>query len=113
MHELSLIREVMGILEKSALENNIDSIKKVRLVVGKLVAALPESMEFCFYALARAPLFAEARLEIEETDILGRCRSCGKEFLIAELHFYCSCCGSPAVEVIAGNEFYVDYFEGD
>ncbi|MFZ5651850.1 MAG: hydrogenase maturation nickel metallochaperone HypA [Bacillota bacterium] len=113
MHELSLIREVMGILEKSARENGIGSIEKVRLVVGKLVAALPGSMEFCFYALAKDPLFVDARLEIEETDIRGRCQSCGKEFLIAGLQFHCSCCGSPAVEVIAGDEFYVDYFEGD
>lgn len=113
MHELSLTREVMRILEKSARENNIGHIKVVRLVVGKLAAALPDSMRFCFDILAKGPPFGDTRLEIVETDVRGRCESCGREFVIDDLRFLCSLCGSPAVEVVAGNELYVDYYEGD
>ena len=113
MHELSLIQEVMLVLKKSAAENNISSIKSVSLVVGKLAAALPDSMQFCFELLAKDPPFINTRLEIVETDIRGRCKLCGKEFLIDENRFSCSICGSPAVEVIAGNELYVDFYEGE
>lgn len=113
MHELSLIREVMGILEKSALENNIGSIKTVRLVVGKLVAALPDSMMFCFEALAKEPPFVNTRLEIEETEIRGKCSLCGHEFIIDNFNFNCASCASSSVEVVSGNEFYVAYYEGD
>ncbi|MCL6639537.1 MAG: hydrogenase maturation nickel metallochaperone HypA [Firmicutes bacterium] len=113
MHEFSMVQEVMRVLKKSAAENNISRIKTVRLVVGKLAAVLPDSMQFCFEILAKEPPFVNTRLEIEEIDIRGRCRSCGKEFVIAGYRFNCACCGSPAVEVVAGNELYVDYYEGE
>lgn len=113
MHELSLIEEVIRVLRKSAAENNITNIKKVKLVVGKLVAALPDSIQFCFEVLAKEPPFSNTRLEIEETDICGRCKSCKRKFVINNNVFYCSFCGSPSVEIVAGNELYVDYYEGE
>lgn len=113
MHELSLTREVMRILAESAREAGIGRIKMVRLVVGRLAAVLPDSMRFCFDILAKDPPFGDTRLEIEETDVRGRCGSCGHEFVIGDLRFSCSLCGSPEVELVAGNELYVDYYEGD
>lgn len=113
MHELSLVQEVIRILEKSAAENNISNIKKIKIVVGKLVAVLPEAMQFCFNALAKEPPFVNARLEIEEIDTLGRCNGCGSEFIIDHNQFCCPGCGSPSINISAGNEFFVDYYEGE
>lgn len=113
MHELSMIQEILLVLKNSSEENNISSIKSVKLVVGKLVAVLPDSMQFCFDVLAKEPPFVNTRLEIEEIDIRVACKSCGKESVVADHRFYCIFCGSSTVEVVAGNEFYVDYYEGD
>lgn len=113
MHELSMVQEIMAVLKKSAVENNIGNIKKVKLVVGKLVAVLPDTMQFCFEILAKEPPFLNTGLEIEEIDICVKCDSCGRDSEVAGSWFYCSFCGSPMVEIVAGNEFYVDYYEGE
>lgn len=113
MHELSMIQEIMLILKKSAEENKISHIKTVGLVVGRLVAVLPDSMRFCFDVLAKEPPFVNTRLEIEEIDIRISCKSCGKDSVVDDNQFYCNLCGSTTVEVVAGNEFYVDYYEGE
>lgn len=113
MHEFSLIQEAMRLLEKSAAENNIRDIQKIKIVVGKLVAVLPDSMQFCFDALAKEPPFVNARLEIEEIEARGKCKDCGSEFVIDHYRFSCQDCGSLGVVTVSGNQFYVDYYEGE
>lgn len=115
MHELSLIEGVLGMVRDSAEQNNISTVNKVKLVVGKFSMALPDSLRFAFEALAGAEkLFQDAVLEIEEREITCQCLQCGQTFQLEEAYcFVCSGCGSGKVEIIAGRELYLDYYEGD
>jgi hydrogenase nickel incorporation protein HypA/HybF len=47
-----------------------------------------------------------AALEIEQPEGRGRCRTCGEEFVLADLILLCRC-GSADVEVVSGRELAV------
>jgi len=112
VHELALMEGVVRTLERTAEENGLKRITKVRLVVGKFTAALPDSLRFCFSLLTRDSLLEGAELEIEETEVIGKCRACAREFEV-EHSFRCPACGSQQVDIVQGRELYVDYIEGE
>jgi len=104
----------MNVIEKSAGENNIERIKKVRIVVGKLNAALPHALEFAFDILSgERMLFKNAHLEIERRDVRIKCESCGKEYSSDDLVLRCPACSSSKIHLISGDELYIDSYEGD
>ncbi|TBL80302.1 hydrogenase maturation nickel metallochaperone HypA [Paenibacillus thalictri] len=74
MHEVSLISEVIAIVSQAAAERELESIHKVKLVVGEHTAAMPDSLQFAFELLKDKPLADTAVLEIE--------RGQGEEFFI-------------------------------
>jgi len=115
MHELSLMESVMDIVRDSVAQNNITRVQKVKLVVGKLSMALPDSLQFAFEVISGTEiLFQGAALEIETKEILCQCKQCQQTFNVdREYHFRCLDCGSNQVEIIQGRELYLDYYEGD
>ncbi|MEW5762532.1 MAG: hydrogenase maturation nickel metallochaperone HypA [Bacillota bacterium] len=112
MHELGLIQAAMEEIERAARANHIARVVKIRLVVGKFTAALPDALQFAFQALSPGTIFEGATLEIEEVNIRLRCPSCGRETTAEDITYWCPACGARA-EVVGGKELYIDYFEGD
>lgn len=114
MHELSLMESVVDIVRQSAMENNIDRINKLRLVVGKLSMALPDSLQFAFQVLGQDEMFKNAELEIEEKEIICQCHGCQEHFTVKNnYNFICPHCGCNDVAIIEGRELYLDYYEGE
>ncbi|ADI01167.1 MAG TPA: hydrogenase maturation nickel metallochaperone HypA [Syntrophothermus lipocalidus] len=115
MHELALMEGIIAAVQESAAAHNITRITKIKIVVGKLTMALPESLSFAFDVLvADDDLWKDAKLEIEEKDVECRCRACGRCFGGLPLGvFSCPECGAASVEIIHGRELLVDYFEGE
>lgn len=114
MHEMSLMAGVIDTVRDRARENNICRVKKVKLVIGRLSQALPDSLQFAFSVFAAEDIFQGAVLEIEERDIVCRCPNCSNEFGVEDGHsFICPNCQGRQVDIVAGRELYIDYFEGD
>ncbi|MGS0764840.1 hydrogenase maturation nickel metallochaperone HypA/HybF [Syntrophomonas curvata] len=114
MHELSIIQGVVDAVRESAIEHGLARVNKVKLVVGKLTAALPESLCFAFEAVAVDEMFKDATLEIEERELCCICTCCQSRFQVNEdYNFICPQCGHGQADIITGRELYIDYFEGD
>lgn len=115
MHELSLMQSVVELVKSSAVQNNIVRVNKVKLVVGRMSMALPDSLRFAFEAIAATEnLLKGAVLEIEATDILCECQDCRIITRIDDgCSFICSNCASTTLEIIQGRELHLDYYEGD
>lgn len=112
MHEVSLMENVLRAVAESAAQNQIQKVTKIKLVVGKLTAALPDALSFAFTVLKEGTIFAGAELEIEEKEIKLYCRTCKKEFACQEW-FICPSCAGNQTEVRQGRELYIDYYEGN
>ncbi len=115
MHELSVMSGIIEMVAKSAEENNIAKIRKLRLIVGQMSNAIPDALQMGFDMLKEEGPFAEdAILEIEFVKTKVKCHECGHEFQPESGYvFTCSQCKSMQTEIVEGEQLYVDYYEGD
>ncbi|SFH28037.1 hydrogenase nickel incorporation protein HypA/HybF [Desulfotomaculum arcticum] len=113
MHEFSLISALMETVLESAEQNRISKVTRVKLIVGEFHGALPEVLSFAFEALAADTVCSSAELDMEIKKGLLRCTHCGHEFSNAFFINRCPVCGARDVDILAGRELHIDYYEGE
>jgi hydrogenase nickel incorporation protein HypA/HybF len=114
MHELSLMQNVIEIVRQDALNHNINRVDKLKLVVGSLTTALPDSLQFAFKVLGQDEMFNQAVLEIEEKPVVYYCRHCQQKFPVKNDYcFVCPVCGGSEADIVEGRELYVEFYEGE
>ena len=111
MHEMSLAENVLQIIEDAARTRDFQRVRTVVLEIGALSAVEPEAMRFCFDAVTRGSIVEGAQLEIIETPGAGRCTACGMTVALQEQYGLCPECGSPRIEIVAGNRMRVKDLE--
>lgn len=115
MHEMSLATSLLAILQDEVGKRNIIKITRIKVVVGEMVNLAPQAFRFAFSSIAVDTPAADAELEIDVRPIKARCYECGETFLVVGYVFCCPCCNSSQLDIISGNELYIDSFiaEGD
>lgn len=115
MHELSLMDGVLTAVRESAEQHRISRVSRVKLVVGKLSMAMPDSLRFAFEVLqSQDEMFKESILEIEQKEVECECKACHDRFVVgSDYKFLCPQCGEGEVEIVAGRELFIDSFEGE
>ncbi len=107
MHEMSLAESVLQIIRESARAQNFRRVRCVVLEIGKLSAVEPDAMRFCFDSVMRGTLAEGADLQIVETPGAGLCLACGATLAMQEQYGLCPDCGSPRLQITAGNQMRV------
>jgi hydrogenase nickel incorporation protein HypA/HybF len=103
MHELAITQ---GVVDAVTERTGSRPVASVRLRVGRLAGVVPEAMRFCFELVTAGTTLEGADLEFEQPEGRGRCRTCGRDLVLADLILLCDC-GSADVEVLAGRELAV------
>jgi hydrogenase nickel incorporation protein HypA/HybF len=112
MHEMSLTEGVVRILEDQAAAHGFTKVKTVWLEIGELSQADPDSMLFCFDAVARgSSIAAGARLEIVRVPGEGFCLDCAKAVKLASRVDGCPECGGFALSVTQGADMRIKELE--
>ena len=108
MHEIGLCEGVLGVaLDASAGQ----PVKRVRLRVGRLQGVVPEVFDQAWEMVSEGTAAAGSLVQLVDVPVQVRCRACGQETEVAEAPFDCRHCGSPDVEVIAGDQLLVEEVE--
>lgn len=108
MHELSVLIEVVRIVEDIAQEQGIDEVEAIVLQVGDLSSVVPQFMEEYFsYVVDGKPRFEKARLDIEIIQGMARCQNCETVFKVVENEGYCPNCHSFDKDLLSGQEFII------
>jgi hydrogenase nickel incorporation protein HypA/HybF len=107
MHEISLLENVLEILEENAKSQGFKQVKKVCLEIGMLSCVEQDALRFGFDVVMKNTLAENAELEIKQTQGLGICKHCGQTVQLETLHDPCIICGSPGVVVTQGNEMKI------
>lgn len=113
MHEMSLCESVIRILESEAERQGFSRVKVVRLEIGRLSQVEPEAMRFCFEAVKRDTIAAEAALEILGPPGQAWCMDCSKAIEIARRYDPCPHCGGHRLQVTGGEEMRIKELEVD
>jgi len=75
-------------------------------------AIIPESLLFNFNTIkTESPAFQNAALCLEIIPLRIKCCQCQQIAELAEPVFYCANCGGIDLEILNGQEMYVDHIE--
>jgi len=112
VHEMSLTEGVIRILDQQAVQHGFTKVKTVWLEIGELSNVDPDSMLFCFGAVARgSPVAADAVLEIVRVPGLAYCMDCEENVAITQRYDACPKCGGVKLTVTAGEEMRIKELE--
>ena len=111
MHELSIAQEIVSIVNQYVPEPGSNSIKSVRVIVGKMSNILTDSLTFCFEAITSDTPLSGTKLEIIEAPVKIICTHCNKESEIEPPVFACPVCRNNQIKIISGTELRVDEIE--
>jgi len=113
MHEFGIIENIFKVIEKTAEDNGLSRISKVRLKIGKMRQVVPELMQNAFAIVSEQTIANGAVLEIEKVPIRMKCLTCGGEFMVREQEYICPECGSVRLETLSGQELVLESVEGE
>jgi hydrogenase nickel incorporation protein HypA/HybF len=107
MHELGIAQNILQIVQQSVPENQAADVRLIRIRVGQLSGVVPDSLDFCFSAIANDTKLQGAKLEIEQVPITSECKDCRRRFRISEMDFSCPACKSSNLELVSGRELEI------
>ncbi len=108
MHELSLTENAARIVNTYAAREGARRVVRVHFVVGGLVSADPDCVQFAWQTLTAGTPAEGAELVFRQVPMAFECRDCRASFTPAGTSFVCTACGSTRVRVAGGDEFYVE-----
>ena len=111
MHEMSLAEGILQLLEDAARRENARRVSAVFLEIGQLASVEVESLRFCFDAVVRGTIAAEAVLEIVRVPGQGWCIDCCETVALSERFGACPKCGGHRVQMTGGDDMRVAELE--
>ena len=109
MHEASLMRSLLAIVERAAREDASGPVRVVHLKIGEMAGVSEDALRFAFDVMAKGTAAEGAELGVEKVPLRIRCGACGAASNPADFVFVCPGCGSCDIEIISGREMEVDY----
>lgn len=111
MHELAMVRSIYDVISEQIKEHHVKRVMQVRLVVGELTGVEDMTMKLCFEMYVQATPLEGAKLVIRRVPAKVRCRICGNEYETKIPFSGCAVCGNKKIQIISGEELYIDSLE--
>lgn len=111
MHELSVAQEILKIVDHYLPDPSPNSVKFIKIKVGKFSNILTDSLAFCYEALVDSTPLQGSKLKIEESPVKISCSNCNQEFEIEPPVFSCPGCTHNHIRIISGTELQVEEIE--
>lgn len=108
MHELSVLVEVVRVVENIMDEDDIKKVDAIVLEIGELSSVVPMYMEEYFPVIVDdKPRFKDTELIMEILPGNAKCSDCGTVFNVIKNKGYCPKCNSFEKELLCGKEFNI------
>jgi hydrogenase nickel incorporation protein HypA/HybF len=113
MHELKIIQDIFPLIEKAAQDNQLKSITKVTLSVGKLHQIQNKFLHFAFTTIAQDTIATTAELVIKTVPVTIFCLECRKRFTVQDNIYLCPKCNNTNFELLTGKEIVLESIDGE
>ena len=94
MHELSIAREVLSIIEAERRNRGFSAVSAVRVRAGALSGLDPVALEQAWEIVREGTFAAGSRLELDVDEGALICRACGERTGAERMPTECPACGS-------------------
>ncbi|MEW6186571.1 MAG: hydrogenase maturation nickel metallochaperone HypA [Thermodesulfobacteriota bacterium] len=111
MHEMSLVQNIIDIVEQEMERHGVEQLKAIHLAVGRMSAVVPEQMTLCFEILTSKTKLAGTALKMRMVPITYQCGACEREFTSEGIVSQCPSCSSENLEMIFGRELKIESIE--
>jgi hydrogenase nickel incorporation protein HypA/HybF len=105
MHEITVLVELINMVESAAIENNIKEIDTIVIQIGEMSSIVPRYMAEYFPITTYGTLLENSKLKIEMIPANGLCPHCNKVFNIVKSKGKCPYCKADDWEMLSGMEF--------
>ncbi len=112
MHELSLVENILEILDRHRAEQGFNRLLSLRMRIGLLAAVDEEALRFAFESASQGTPFEGAALTVNKTFPLAHCL-CGEVFRVEDLVYVCPACGAVTARLEGGDEMEIIELEVD
>jgi len=113
LHELAITQRVLDIALEKAEEAHATRVTGINLVIGEMSSVVDDCVQFYFDFLSQDSIASGANLTFERIPAQLRCRQCGTCFTPDTPPWNCPKCHQWDVEILAGQELYIDSIEVD
>ena len=107
MHELALTEGILAIVESEQKKNSFSRVLEIDLRIGECSGIIPGCIEEFFPLVSKDTAAEGAKLVMETVQAAFQCSDCRYEGVIPQHTACCPQCGSTAIRMTAGREFYV------
>jgi len=111
MHELSIAQDILDIVFSNVPADEYENVAEIKVKIGEMAGVVPESLEFCFKAIASETQLANATLIIDKIPFILKCNSCNITSSNEMGIRICPDCGSSDTRIISGTELEVTEVE--
>lgn len=112
MHERSVAKNLLKIvLDKVDNTGEQNEIKSIRILVGEFTMVQEDLLVSAFYDLSRSTIAENAKIIVTRKPLTGKCSNCKKEFPLNKREFLCPYCKSNMIQIISGDELFVQDIE--
>lgn len=110
MHELSLARDLLAMVEKK-LEPSNPRVMRISVSVGSATGIVLDSLRFAFRVLAEGTRAAGAELSLTTVPARSRCVGCGALYDFDGIIGHCPACGRLGGELLSGDHLILQSIE--
>ena len=107
MHELSLCRQIVKLVETELADRPAQQVKTVRLEIGDLAGIELDALRFSFPIAARGTQLAGAALAIDTIAGQAHCQRCDQDIRLAKRYDPCPQCQQYDYDIIRGDNMRV------
>ena len=108
MHELALTEGIIRIVESEQKKSGFNRVLEISLRIGEYSGVVPSCIREYFPIVAAGTAAENAQLQLEEIPATFQCFDCDFTGVIPKGTACCPRCGSSAIRMVSGREFYVD-----
>ena len=107
MHELSIVKSIIGIADSAVSNRSEVVINRIDLEIGELSGVEYSALDFAWDIATKDTVLEDAERCIDKVKGMARCSECDHEFEIKQLYDPCPNCASYFNEVLKGKELRV------
>ncbi|MDZ7725456.1 MAG: hydrogenase maturation nickel metallochaperone HypA [candidate division KSB1 bacterium] len=111
MHETAIAGNIIDIVTETGRRHPDVEIKRVRVVIGEMIAVVPELLLHAYDSLITDTPLQYSSLDLTIIPVTANCSQCDASFGIDEFEFTCPFCQSSSIQLTSGHEFYVKEVE--
>jgi hydrogenase nickel incorporation protein HypA/HybF len=112
MHELSITENILQIaLKHGTLHAPGRPITGINLVIGQLSSVIDNSVQFYWDIVASSTAAEGAQLHFDRRPAELLCLDCSRRYNPSQGELSCPDCGGTNIEIISGDEFFMESIE--